>query len=61
LVDFCGDIGDLMSSLDEILPDSEVEAMDTPEANVLGTLECLVADDLKPALRKLRELRSLFK
>jgi hypothetical protein len=61
LADFCGDIGELVSSLDEILTDHEVEAMDTPEANVLGTLECLLADDLKPALRKLRELGSLFK
>jgi len=46
--------------LDEILSEGEIQAMVTARAKVLGTLECLLADDLKPAMRKLTELDSLL-
>jgi hypothetical protein len=42
------------------IPDDEVESMRSPAANLLGTLECLIADDLKPVLAKLGELDSLL-
>jgi hypothetical protein len=38
------------------LPDEEIEAQRTRESVVLGTLECLMADDLEPALAKLESL-----
>jgi len=51
---------DFLGSLDGV-PEAEVEAMVTPRANILGTLECLLADDLEPTLRKLGELDGLLK
>ena len=42
------------------VPDDEVEKMRTTAANLLGTLECLIADDLKPVLAKLGELDLLL-
>ncbi len=58
---FRGSAREIMRSLDKALPNAEVEAMVTPEANVLGTLECLLAEDFEPALRKLSELESLLR
>lgn len=39
--------------------DEELEAQATLEAELLGLLECLVADDLDPALAKLESLAAL--
>lgn len=47
--------------LDPAVPDEEVEVMRTPAANLLGTLECLIADDFKPVFKKLDELGDLLK
>jgi hypothetical protein len=51
----------LVDWLDPSLSEEEVEAMETPAANLLGTLECLLADDFDPACRKLNELDALLK
>ena len=48
---------DKMRGLLDSLPrvtDQELESGDTPEAELLGTLECLISDDLDPAIRKLQ-------
>ena len=47
--------------LNLLVPDEEVEAMRTPAANLLGTLECLIADDFKSVVKKLAELTALLK
>lgn len=39
--------------------DEELEKEETPEAELLGVLECLVADDLDPAIEKLESVASL--
>jgi hypothetical protein len=46
--------------LDVTVPEVDVEAMRTPAANLLGTLECLIGDDLKPLFKKLDELIALL-
>jgi hypothetical protein len=46
--------------LDKLVGEAEAEAMVTPRATILGTLECLLADDLVPALRKLATLEDLL-
>jgi hypothetical protein len=46
-----------MRGLLESLPhltDDEREIGETPEGEILGTLECLISDDLDPAIRKLQ-------
>lgn len=40
------------------VPEDEMEKLET---DVLGTVECLLADDLGPALKKLEELEALLK
>jgi hypothetical protein len=42
--------------LDQIVPDSEVEVMDSPRAELLGILECLLNDDFEDAVRHLGEV-----
>jgi hypothetical protein len=42
--------------LDPIIPPNEVEAMETPRANLLGTAENLVNQDLNDILRQIEEL-----
>jgi hypothetical protein len=42
------------------IPDDEVESMRTTAANLLGTLECLIVDDLRPVIAKLGELDTLL-
>jgi hypothetical protein len=41
------------------VPDEAFEAF-TPEANLQGTVECLLADDLTPAAQKIEELEDLL-
>ena len=51
-----------MQGLLETLPhvtDEELEADATQEGELLGTLECLISDDLDPAIRKLRSVEKL--
>ncbi len=53
---------DRMRGLLQSLPrvsDEEIERGGTPEGEVLGTLECLISDDLDPAIRKLRSVEAL--
>ncbi|HEY3568584.1 MAG TPA: hypothetical protein VGP73_11685 [Thermoanaerobaculia bacterium] len=53
---------DKMRGLLDSLPrvtDEELESGDTPEAEILGTLECLISDDLDPAIRKLQSAERL--
>jgi hypothetical protein len=53
---------DRMRGLLQSLPrvtDEEIERGGTPEEELLGTLECLIADDLDPAIRKLRSVEAL--
>ena len=40
------------------IPEDELEKLET---DLLGTVECLLADDLGPALKKLEELEALLK
>jgi hypothetical protein len=47
----------LLGPLDEIVSSAEGAAMVTPRANVLGTLENLLNQDLPDVLRQLEELR----
>lgn len=47
----------LLQELPEV-PDDEPEKADTWEAEVLGMLECLLADDLLPAIEKLESVES---
>ncbi|HVR96515.1 MAG TPA: hypothetical protein VMW27_07875 [Thermoanaerobaculia bacterium] len=51
---------ELHRRLDLRIPEEEVEDMRTPAANLLGTLECLIADDLMPVYKKLEELIDLL-
>ncbi|HEV8580233.1 MAG TPA: hypothetical protein VGX68_14290 [Thermoanaerobaculia bacterium] len=46
--------------LDKAISEAEALEMATARANVLGALECLLDDDLEPALRKLAELDCLL-
>ena len=39
--------------------DEELESGETPEGELLGTLECLISDDLDPAIRKLQGVERL--
>lgn len=48
----------LLDSLPRVT-DEELESGDTPEAELLGTLECLISDDLDPAIRKLQSAERL--
>jgi hypothetical protein len=48
----------LLESLPRITGE-EVESGESLEAEVLGTLECLIADDLDPAIRKLQSVEGL--
>lgn len=41
------------------LTDEQLEAGETPEGELLGTLECLISDDLDPAIRKLQSVERL--
>jgi hypothetical protein len=53
---------DKMRGLLESLPratDDELEIGETPEGELLGTLECLISDDLDPAIRKLQSAGTL--
>ncbi|HET9209835.1 MAG TPA: hypothetical protein VFR03_05525 [Thermoanaerobaculia bacterium] len=53
---------DKMRGLLDSLPrvtDEEIESGETPEGEILGTLECLISDDLDPAIRKLRSVERL--
>ncbi len=50
----------LAETLDKILPAAEVEAMETPRANIHGALECLLNQNLEPVLVNLDELDRLL-
>ena len=53
---------DKMRGLLDSLPcatDDELETDETPEGELLGTLECLISDDLDPAIRKLQSAEAL--
>lgn len=55
---------DKMRGLLDSLPrvtDEELENGDTPAAEILGTLECLISDDLDSAIRKLQSAEGLQK
>ena len=55
---------DKMRGLLESLPrvtDEQLESGGTPEGELLGTLECLISDDLDPAIRKLQSVGTLKK
>jgi hypothetical protein len=41
------------------LTDELLESGETPEGELLGTLECLISDDLDPAIRKLQSVERL--
>ena len=41
-------------------PEAPEDEMEDPETDLLGTMECLLTDDLEPALRKLDELDGLL-
>jgi hypothetical protein len=49
---------ELLAALPQ-LTDEELETGDTPEGELLGTLECLISDDLDPAIRKLQSAERL--
>jgi phosphoserine phosphatase len=59
LADFEQSGREFLRSLPEI-PDQDFEEEATREAEASGALECLLADDLEPALRKLGELEELL-
>lgn len=48
----------LASSFSDVT-DEELEREETPEAELLGVLECLLADDLDPAIQKLESVAGL--
>ena len=48
----------LLGSLPRVT-DEQLESGGTPEGELLGTLECLIADDLDPAIRKLQGVERL--
>jgi hypothetical protein len=53
---------DQMRGLLDCLPrvtDEQLESGGTPEGELLGTLECLISDDLDPASRKLQSVKTL--
>jgi hypothetical protein len=39
--------------------DEQLESGEAAEVEILGTLECLISDDLDPAIRKLRSVEAL--
>jgi len=48
----------LLESLPHV-PDEALESGGSPEGEILGTLECLISDDLEPAIRKLQSVERL--
>jgi hypothetical protein len=42
-------------------PESPEDELEDPETDLLGTMECLLTDDLEPALKKLDELDGLLR
>jgi hypothetical protein len=48
----------LLESLPRV-PDEALESGGSPEGEILGTLECLISDDLEPAIRKLQSVERL--
>ncbi|MFL6262048.1 MAG: hypothetical protein ACJ76Y_20315 [Thermoanaerobaculia bacterium] len=48
----------LLESLPHV-PDEALENGGSVEGEILGTLECLISDDLDPAIRKLRSVEKL--
>lgn len=42
-------------------PEVDEDELEKLETDMLGTVECLLADDLEPALKKLDELEGLLK
>jgi hypothetical protein len=48
----------LLESLPRV-PDEALENGGSPEGEILGTLECLISDDLDPAIRKLQSVERL--
>lgn len=42
-------------------PEVPEDELEDPESDLLGAMECLLMDDLEPALRKLDELEELLK
>ncbi|HEY4561812.1 MAG TPA: hypothetical protein VIJ36_02480, partial [Thermoanaerobaculia bacterium] len=48
----------LLESLPRV-PDEAFESGGSPEGEILGTLECLISDDLDPAIRKLQSAERL--
>lgn len=42
-------------------PEKPEDELDDFQTDILGTVECLLSDDLEPALRKLEELVALLK
>ena len=48
----------LLGSLPRVT-DEQLESGETPEGELLGTLECLISDDLDPAIRKLQGVEAL--
>jgi hypothetical protein len=56
------EIRDRMEELRRQLPpvlDEDLEAEESAEGELLGLLECLIADDLDPALQKMRSVSSV--
>ncbi len=51
---------ELHRALAPTVSDDEIEVMRTPAANLLGTLECLIVEDLKSVVQKLEELDALL-
>ena len=47
--------------LDPEVSDREIEVLATPEADLLGSLECLVNSDLDPVVSKLSEVEAYFR
>jgi hypothetical protein len=47
--------------LDPEVSDDEVELLASPEADLLGSLECLLNSDLAPVVRKLAEVEAYFR
>jgi hypothetical protein len=51
---------DIQGVLDQIVPEYEVEGLATARADLLGTLECLLNEDLRDADRHLGEIEELL-
>ena len=47
--------------LDPEVSAGEIERLTTPEADLLGSLECLVNSDLEPVVKKLSEVEAYFR